>query len=396
MRGDEPQALAEGILPTARLSTPPVAASFLTVGRALRLTSGRVFFPPATALLVGVLLASAIVFGGNGVRPADVVVAMREHPGARLAFWGAWLALVVPIVARLVDRSPLRALPVPTWHAVGWLVPFALFAQIPWMLLFGLGEGLAGGLASGLLAVTVGFALASGAHGLLLAALATIALSVPVAVAAPLALVMAILASRRAWIAGPREEGPPLRMLRRAPAVIALATSALLELARGHRAVLARAVALGVGSAAVLNLLAVHQPTDAPLARALAWSALPSAIAGAWIAAPIAQHVRSFEPLLRTLGRSPKLLVGSAALAVGVPALVLGSLSGPWIGAWSASLALLVRARGYGRTTREPSRQVVVATMVGAGALVLVLVVGTWALPIVLVAALAALVRGFR
>jgi len=373
-----------------------VAAPFLTVGRALGLTAGRVFFPPATALLVGVLLASAIVFGGNGVRPADVVDAMRDHPGARLALWGAWLALAVPIGARLVDRSPLRTLPVRTWHAVAWLVPSALFVQLPWMVLFGFGEGVVRGLASGLLAVTVGFAMASGAYGFLFAALATIAAPVPAYAAAPLGVILSVLAARHAWTSGPLEERGTLRVLRRAPAVVALAVSALLDLARGHRAVFARALALGIGSAAVLRLLAEHQPTDAPLARALAWSALPATIAGAWIAGPVAQHVRRFEPLLQTLGRTPRLLEASAALAVGAPSLAVGSLSGPWVGAWSASLSLLVLARAYGRTTRDASRQVVVAALLGAGALLLANVAGTWALPIVSVAALAALVRGFR
>lgn len=373
-----------------------MAASFFTVGRVLRLTSGRAFFPPATALLVGVLLASSIVFGGNGVRPTDVIMAMRQHPSARLALWGAWLVLVVPVAARLVDRSPLRALPIRTWQAVAWLVPCALFAQLPWMLLFGFGEGFVRGLASGLLAVTVGFGLASGAYGLVLAALFAIAAPVPSWAAAPLGLLLAALAARHAWTAGPREEAPPLRVLCRAPAVVALATSAWLDLARGRRAVLARAVALGVGVAVVLRLLGAHQPTDAVLARALAWSALPSTVAGAWIAAPIAQHLRGFEPLLRTQGRSARLLEGSAALAVGAPALAVGSLSGPWVGVWSASLTMLVLARAYGRTTRAPSRQVVIATLLGASALVLVLVVGTWALPVVIVAAFAALLRGFR
>lgn len=373
-----------------------MVASFLAVGRALHLTFGRVFLLPATALLVGVLLASAIVFGGNGVRPVDVVDAMREHPGARLALWGAWLALAVPIGAQLVARSPLRALPIRTWHAVAWLVPCALFVQLPWMVLFGFGEGVVRGLASGLLAVSVGFGLASGAHGLVLVALVTIAAPMPAYVAAPLALVLSALAARDAWIAGPREEGPPLRLLGRSPAVVALAFSSVLDLARGHRAVLARAVALGLGSAAVLRLLAEHQPTDAPIARALAWSALPSTITGAWIAGPVAQHLRRFEPMLQTLGRSPRLLEASAALAVGAPALAMGSLSGPWVGAWSASLSLLVLARAYGRTTRDASRQVVVAALLGAGALLLANAAGAWALPIVAVATLAALVRGFR
>ncbi len=139
-----------------------VRASFLPLGRALALTTARAFFPAASALLVGTILFAAVPFGGDGVHCADVVAAMDRWPFARVTLWALWLSLSTPVSTRLVSASWIRAQPVRTAHAVAWLVSIGLVAQIPWMLLFAVGEGPLRALANGFLALGFGFAAATG------------------------------------------------------------------------------------------------------------------------------------------------------------------------------------------------------------------------------------------
>jgi hypothetical protein len=378
-----------------------VSGSFLSLGRALALTTARAFLPSATALLAGVVLFAAIPFGGDGVRPVHVVSAMARWPFFRAGTWALWVALSAPVSARLVDASWVRSMPVRTWHAVLWLVGLGLLAQGPWVLLFAAGEGIARGAANGLVAEAIGFALATGAIAPATVAVILALVPLPSLVVFPLAVALAASSARRAWIAGPREPPAPWRILRPSPAIVAVSVAALVDLVRGERLRLARAVALALVAGAALRLLERNDPLDDvhALLRAEAVLAIPAAVAAAWLTCPIVVATGGLRPLVATMGRSVRVLPAGAALAVAALFFAFGACAGLAVGAsavaplaaWTTSLALLVLGRA--RRTTDPTYVVVVGTLLGAAALVLVLVAGRGALPIAAAAAVVSTAR---
>jgi ABC-type multidrug transport system ATPase subunit len=61
-------------------------------------------------MLVALGIASAVVFGGNGMHPVDLVRVVRETASFRVALWAGWLVLVMP-VARVLLTHPAAELP---------------------------------------------------------------------------------------------------------------------------------------------------------------------------------------------------------------------------------------------------------------------------------------------
>jgi len=288
---------------------------------------------------------------------------------------------------------------------VFWVLVLGLVAQLPWVLLFGLGDGPLRGAANGLLALALGLALTTGAVSYVLVG-ATAAFVPMGSLAACIAgATLAILSARRAWIAGPREPGPPIRLVVRSNAVLASSLAALAVLVRGHRLLLVRIGCLGGAFAAVASTLHRYQP-DAPreeLTRALLVLALPASIAAAWLRIPLGQAIGSIAPTLAAMGASSRALYAGSALVIVLALFLFGAATGARIpeprtavlvlGGWSAALGAIVfdRARD-----EEPANVLVKATLVGAAGIALVLGVGSGAVLVALGVAAAVTVRALR
>lgn len=124
-----------------------------TIVRALVLTAGRAAGQRAAPLLMGIAVASGVVFGGNGMDAADLTRLTGRAPGVRLGIWGLWLLLQTPAVrALLSERSALllRALPVPRWQHYTVNAGLLMLLELPMIILYGRGTGAAAGLAAAL------------------------------------------------------------------------------------------------------------------------------------------------------------------------------------------------------------------------------------------------------
>jgi len=102
----------------------------------------------ALPVWIGAGIVGAVIFGGTGMAPRDLTQLALRTPGLALGLGLAWLLLFVP-VARLLVRDDetrfLRSLPFPQWAprliAAGALVAL----QVPWLILWLVGEGGFGG-----------------------------------------------------------------------------------------------------------------------------------------------------------------------------------------------------------------------------------------------------------
>ena len=231
--------------------------------RALAATSGDAAVRRALPTYAGLLIASGLLFGGNGLEPVTVITGAAASPLARALLWLGWLLITYPALDA-IWRTPssffLRSLPVPHAAHLAVLLAFSLLAEAPWALLWLLGGGPIAGLAA------LGGALAL--HAVLLARptnlfaipLTLLALTAPIFT--PLSLLslgswpIALLALRRAWRLAPARGAQHPRSLIRGPAPVALALAHLAGLTRGHSPVLLRAALLAGFSAAAAWLAA--------------------------------------------------------------------------------------------------------------------------------------------
>lgn len=231
--------------------------------RALAATSGDAAVRRALPTYAGLLIASGLLFGGNGLEPVTVVTGAAASSLARALMWLGWLLVTYPALDA-IWRTPssffLRSLPVPHTAHIAILLAFSLLAEAPWALLWFLGGGPIAGLAA------LGGALAL--HAVLLARptnlfaipLTLLALTAPIFT--PLSLLslgswpIALLALRRAWRLAPARGAQHPRSLIRGPAPVALALAHLAGLTRGHSPVLLRAAVLAGFSAAAAWLAA--------------------------------------------------------------------------------------------------------------------------------------------
>jgi hypothetical protein len=286
---------------------------FLGLARLQLALSARAAWPIAAPLGLGIVVVASILFGGNGMRAADAVRQMRDAEALHLGLFAAWLALSLPAArAAFTPRGSryLRWLPAPRW--LFWLTGGAalLAIELPWMVLFGRGEGIVAGLAAGLLAVA--------GHALLLgktihpSALATAVLigvglhfdRAAILAAPPAAALGIAVAFRRA-----PELGGQTRTLRfprsKAPA---LGLAHLLGAARGEPASFARAIPYAALAGLSLPLVVrgydlVEESSIGAALLVLAAVALP---AGLWgIAAAVLRAELSAGWLLAATGTGP-------------------------------------------------------------------------------------------
>ncbi len=390
-------------------------------------TSGTAGAARALPLFGGIGVAARVLFGGNGLQARVVAQTAHASPGLLLGLWVAWILAITPVArAVLTERTTafLRALPIPMWHVVAALGVMLIALQLPWALLWGIGEGPLTGLAAALAA--------AGMAALLVARPSRWrdrALAVPLAIgaasllrpalAACIALPATACAVRLAWIRAADVPRPTFSWIA-GPAPLALSLGYHLRLARAEAAVLIRGVLLLSVSGWLAGIAARNADALAPpLFRSLSLDvgALALTIACAGVAFSVRQTEASLRWFLDTLGvtrltrvsatrgavaawGSAFAIVFASAMAASAkidartaaPAILLDALFGACIGALVSEVAHatpgLLRAQG-GRF---------VAALTGLAALVLTLsfVLGERGIPVLALGALLACTRSAK
>ncbi|XXX82035.1 hypothetical protein WMF30_25065 [Sorangium sp. So ce134] len=337
---------------------------FALVLRVLVSTAGKDAFARAMPLYMGLGLVGAVVFGGNGMDPAQLTGLAGESLAFRLALWAAWLLVGTP-AARALLRAPatffLRALPVPRLQLLSGHALLLAVAELPWVLLWAFGAGALAGLAA--------CAGALAAHAMLLArprgarelaALSLLASAILVGAPAPLLLACAAPALavglRAAVVRAPevplgRERALIPRALPvRGGALVALSLAYAAALLRGHRAVLLRGLALAAASALAAAAWArTSGPLEAgPLAGASLVALAPVALCvGAGFSGPVLREERRIAWLLDACGASAPLRASAAAAAVAAPLVALALAHGAAVSALTrAAPAAAIRLLG--------------------------------------------------
>ncbi|WP_437683044.1 hypothetical protein [Sorangium sp. So ce131] len=303
-------------------------------------TAGKDAFARAMPLYMGVGLVAAIVFGGNGMHPAQLTGLAGESFVFRVALWAAWLLLGAP-AARALLRAPaaffLRTLPVPRVHLLSAHALLLSIAELPWVLLWAFGAGALAGAAACVSALAAHcMLLARPRGGREMAALSLLAGAVLLGAPAPLLLACAAPALavglRAAFVRAPEVPAgrAPALVWGAVPgasgALLSLSLAYLAALLRGHRAVLVRGLALtAVGALAAAAWIRTSEPlAGAPLAAASLVALAPFALcASAGFSGPVLREERRMAWLLDACGASAPLRAGAGAAAVAAPAVAL-------------------------------------------------------------------------
>lgn len=298
--------------------------------RALVVTGGRAAAQRAAPLVMGILVASAVIFGGNGMNAADLTGLMARAPGVRASLWGLWLLAQTPAARALLgERAALlwRALPVPRWQHYAVNAGLLLGLELPMIVLYGRGSGPLAALTAALLAMA-GHALLCDdgrrPRTWLLGGLLALALlgpgepwrTVAVLLAAGLSLVLALPAAWRRAAARPL---PRERQLVAGPATVALLLAQIALLVRTQRPLLLRAavfylIALGIAELALRNNH-IQSPAATAALALLVLGPFALLAAGA-LAGPVLSAERTLGWLLLSTGSSGGQRVAAAHGAV--------------------------------------------------------------------------------
>jgi len=292
--------------------------------RMVMVTSGRAVAIRAVPLACAVGLAAAVVFGGHGMRPSDLVRMMQGSLGVRLALWGVWIMLATSAIAPAFDAlgtRTLRAMRTPRTVSA-MLVIVAASAQAPWILLFVKGSGALSGVVAAFTAVAAcasSLALRS-RRGPIVFGLAwlLVGLDMRQAVAVIPAGLLAYLATRVAW-GNALEERSVTRIVWRAPAPVALALAYVARMVRSARARLQAAAVMVFAGSAALALSLRNDPGARPVQRALVVLSFPLSIACAILAAPALETEARMHAMLRATRTHALTLALAMALALAMP-----------------------------------------------------------------------------
>jgi hypothetical protein len=290
-------------------------------------------------------LVSAVIFGGNGLRPRDVVGALAVSAPARVVAFGSWLALTAPAAGAVV-RPPgtdaLRSLPAPR-AALALAVGIELVVlAAPFAGLFALGRGVgAGGAVALSTAALSAFAAVPPKRLVERAALALLAVAIVLG-ASPMALLEAAAVASPFAFAGAAARGaepsPSARTGRLSPARwAALAHAELAVVMRRDRGALLRAAALCLLAATALAV-ALRNGDAAPRSRVatvLLAAPFPLALAVGGLGGRVLETERRLEWLLSSLGTTATLRAWSATIATAT----LGAIGGAILGGATAALA---------------------------------------------------------
>ncbi|HWU89268.1 MAG TPA: hypothetical protein VN253_18505 [Kofleriaceae bacterium] len=101
----------------------------------------------ASAIWIGCAIVAAVVFGPTGMQPSDLTSLALHHAGVGAALGLTWLLVYAP-TARLIVRADaaayLRSLPGPRLAPLLIGGGAFLVLQLPWLVLWTLGDGLRG------------------------------------------------------------------------------------------------------------------------------------------------------------------------------------------------------------------------------------------------------------
>ena len=346
---------------------PTVAfRQFATIARALAATAGVAAMRRAIPLFAGIGIAAAVVFGPNGMSPADLVEATHATALGRIALIAVWLLVTVPIARALIETPTtyfLRALPVPRWqfwlaHA-GFLVPL----QSPWIALWHGARGVSAAVCATVPVMALQLAFVARPRGWRLAL--AIALTVALAMNAPATVLLLVGAVTlpvmliEAWVRAPERGAARHRsFVTRRSALLALATTYLACVRRTELPAFSRAALVTITGGLAFALAARNnRVTDASALEALslAIATLPLAITCGSFAAPLLEIERKLRWLLdatATRGYVRKISgAGVCALLGAMFGAVHGSIAAIGTsGSASMRLRLAALATGWGAT----------------------------------------------
>jgi hypothetical protein len=303
------------------------------LARALISTSGRAVAARAVPLACASAIGAAIVFAPQGLRTRDVVALSDGSAGFRVGLFATWVVLATPAAAAAFGAPGtvmLRSLRPPRPFFAMLAVLLAL-AEAPWIALFARGGGVSRGALAALLAVA-GTASASALRSrrglsLFAATMALVVVRPPAAVALPAAAALAWLAVRVAWSEAV-EARPGVRMVRRSPPALALASAYVAATMRGAQARVRAAAVVVLGAGGALALTLRNDPDARPLPRTLVVLAFPLAVACALLAAPAIETEKRLAPLLRSLRVPAATLALATALALAAPSSAFAATAG--------------------------------------------------------------------
>lgn len=289
-------------------------------------------------IFFGILVVSAIVFGPTGMRAADLVFTLRSAPFFAAALWLAWLILVFP-VAKLALLPPsslyLRWLPAPR-SILYFSAALATFVvELPWLILFAVGESIFSGLAAAFAALALHAAATvrplNVRHGLVFLGV-TISVFVPnLLLALPLSFVMAMVAVKYAVDRAPEVHALAPGKTRVLPPALALARGHLIYLTRKEPAVLGRLLILASLTGLVIPSAARGFDVESPSEYgqlSLIVSAVFLSPGLAAVAASVIRSERLMSWLTDVLGTSAWNRTSGATIATAVIAIGSGIGSG--------------------------------------------------------------------
>lgn len=379
----------------SRGGAPPRAVSVeLSAGRgaaryvrALAAAVGRPALLRGLPLYLGLAAPAGVIFGPNGMHPADLADAAAASVGVRLALWSGWVLAALPVAHALFDgerTAYLRWLPAPrawTWAALAAMLlgVHGLFGFFWWVARGPLaatgamslaaatqatlliaprhrGEAVARALALGGVAALVAAGLGSGLW--LAAGVAGMAVAVPAA-------------WTRCVEHGPRRA----RALRTRRPSLVLAQLYLRGLWRTRPGLVTRTLlttALGAGLV-VLSSAANQLDLAARAQFSVMVAAVSLSLGVGGLGAPVVEAERGLGWILDSAGVAGRVRVWARSLAAGVAGAALGLVHGVLAG-WGVDLAgdvpggLLAVARLAGA-----------ATLLGAGLAVAAVRSAVWA-----------------
>jgi hypothetical protein len=131
--------------------------SAIALAQILGRTAGRAAASRATPLYLGLLLVAGTIFGGNGMAARELTLLADHQAVGRLVLLALWLVPTLPVARALLVSPSARFVRV---YPVSWITAAVLLAaglalvEGPWIALWLAGDGLIGGLAAGIAAMT--------------------------------------------------------------------------------------------------------------------------------------------------------------------------------------------------------------------------------------------------
>lgn len=230
--------------------------------RVILKTAGRAAFQRVAVLYLGIGIAVAVLFSGNGMSASDVTSMTASSPLFRILLWVLWLLIATPGAQAVINEPSLfvlRSLPIARLHFVLLHGLLLLVCELPWLILFARGAGLVSGLSA--------LATAMSAHAVIAAKRKTtplvltaltcavlIVVPLPAWLTLPISIGALALSLPTAFVLAPLQAAKPSSLSLRGSALSALCQTYFLSLWRAHGSLFGRALwlqALGVAIAAL-------------------------------------------------------------------------------------------------------------------------------------------------